>query len=314
LALTSNDLRQSEAVLQELRKLPESEQASLLPDLCSALTHADSLVRCRAIRVFASLHPEPVSCVPLVLDRLHDPSWPVREAAALALGQSGLTWPGLVEALVGTVLHDPQKLVRDAAARTLAKRQEESQTAALQFHRALDHPHVTVRARALLALGRLPAHAGESVPLIRKELHASHWRVRLSAAEALGELGQAAVPAAADLVRRAFDGHRRVSRAARAALDRIRLALPESLCRWLETIISTDRPMDETLRLALERPELPESVRRELEETMRRRQLWQQQRGGTIDLAARTQEQIWLTAHLFELLCRHASGAASHEE
>ncbi len=208
--------------MQELRTLPVNERTALLADVQSALTHADSLIRCRAIRTLTALHPEPASCLSHVLDRLRDPSWPVREAAAEALRQPGMTGAGLIDALVDATLHDPQPLVRSAAARALAERPGESQTAARQLHRALDHPHVKVRARALLALGRLPAQAGESVPLLREQLQASHWRIRLSAAEALGELGPAARSAEADLLRRASDGHPRVSRAAQAALDRVR--------------------------------------------------------------------------------------------
>jgi hypothetical protein len=59
------------------------------------------------------------------------------------------------------------------------------------------------------------------------------------------------------------------------------------------------------LQFALARPDLPESVKHEMEATIRRRQLWLQRRGGTNDLADQNQETIWQVAHLFELLCQH---------
>ncbi len=308
LALTSNEGRDREAVLQELGQLPENEQAALLPDLCAALTHADSLVRCRAIRALSLLYLEQASWVPIVLDRLRDPSWPVREAAALALDRPELNWPGLEEALLITVLHDPQKLVRRAGVLALANCPAASQSVTPHLLQALNHPHVKVRARALLALGHLPASAGDSVPSIRKELHASHWRVRLSAAEAMGNLGPAAVAAAPDLLRRSFDGHPRVSRAARAALDCIHSALPAPLDSWLELFL-TPRPAHEVLLcLALERPDLPEAVRLEMEATIRHRQNWH------IHPADHGQRHTWRMAHLFELLFRHFSNAIHHGE
>ena len=125
----------------------------------SVLTSATALVRC-----------------------LHDPSPGVREKAAEAVADLGLT--SAISALLERALHDGEAAVRGAAARALARLPDSDYAEALT--RALGHGDAVVRARAAEALGESGAtHAapelvsmlGDSDSVVRQKAARALWQV-----------------------------------------------------------------------------------------------------------------------------------------
>jgi HEAT repeat protein len=106
------DPRRTEAASTALGRLGPSRTA----DIARGLRHPNTDVRCRTIDVLARLRT--TEAIALVARALDDECAPVREGAALALGQ--LPLPDCPARLRECAQHDPSKAVRRAAASAAA--------------------------------------------------------------------------------------------------------------------------------------------------------------------------------------------------
>ncbi|MBO6937071.1 MAG: HEAT repeat domain-containing protein [Deltaproteobacteria bacterium] len=126
--------------------------------------------------------------------------------------------PAAVAAALATAMDDPEATVRRAALEAVHRRHQGDGRLAEAIAATTDAPDWASRLRAVRALGRLAAPAGETA-LTRRLQEDSYAFVREAAAQALGELpGLAAGSRAALEAAAADDPEARVRRAARAAL------------------------------------------------------------------------------------------------
>lgn len=154
--------------------------------------HASADVRRRAVLAAGNSRDD-------ILLALADPTWVVREAAAIAAG--GL--PELHAELISLTLNDPIALVRTAAARSAGPRIAPER----DYAPAARHAFARQRIRAMIALGYTPpAHASGALLLLAAGLADSHPKVRRAALLGLAGLPpDVAVGLLPDVVRRAFE-------------------------------------------------------------------------------------------------------------
>jgi HEAT repeat protein len=309
-ALGAADFRQAMHAARQLGSLPAERLRPLLPALAAALQAPVAHAVRRAALVHAALGGAAADNAPALLAVLSSPRWPVREAAALALGR--VAPAAAREALLQRALFDRSAAVRDAAVGAL-----EADTDALATITAhLGHRHPRVRCRAL-RLSRVLAAVPDAVTALLRGLEDSHFRVRRDAASLLADLGPSALPALPRLLRCRFDHEPRVARAASAALAHIAPTLPAPLPDWLARLNRSEESAATTLRELLNTGELPADVEQAFAEACQRRARWHSSRPGAevpsgvpleqaLTASGRSEkEAAWLVGWLWERLVRH---------
>lgn len=314
------DPRRAQALLAPLRTLPPEGQQAYLTAIEARLGDAEAMRRRRAAQVLGWLAP--VAGIPLLLRLRSDPSWVVREAAVLALASYPERPAEMRQWLVEVALFDRHAQVRTLAGRALAVAGE----GLSELVGALEHPHFSVRCRALHALAFFGAQAEAFLPQVIELLTSSHRKVRQAAAECVGRLEGAGIQGLPGLVRRLFDQEDRVARTAREAIGRLYAHLSPALQGWLDALLLADGHIEQAVGQALARTDLPPRVAAAFGESCRKRVNWyRRQRGqplheGPLTLAelssdgldqagamfgtpaARTQEAAWQAALLLESL------------
>jgi HEAT repeat protein len=281
------DLRRRQAAGRALVSA-SSYHTPAVQELTGALQHEEPMVRRTAAHALFLFGPQACGALSALAVALKDRSWPVREAAALALGQVSGGGPPADEqaavmarlALVQASLRDGHALVRTAAARALTQLGSQVPAAIADLRQALQHPHVSARRRAGRALAHFCDQAAVIVPALRKALQDSHGKVRLAVMDALGRLGGLAAPALSGLVKRFYDRDWRARKAAAAALAQVAEGLTPGLRSWLAVLANPNQGPEHNLKEVLHRSDLPEPARQEFIKTCQHRVLWQRRLQG----------------------------------
>jgi HEAT repeat protein len=296
--LTDTDEPVREAAARALGRLC-LDPVRTVPGLIAALSDESAAVRALAARALASMKPATHTVEPALLERLADPAPSVRQEVVTALGQLGTEQavPSLVRLLEGYLRDETARALGEVGRRLphleepllAAFRSGSSalRTGTLQALACLDSAaalgecrrlcrgaDLHERRRAVRALGWFGARFAEVLPELEVALCDSQGKVRKAAAESLGALGGRAAPALAGLLRRLHDCDGRVRSACAAAVSRILPELPESERSWLAVLADPAHGPGYNLRQALERLDLPESVRAAFCATCGRRAAW----------------------------------------
>jgi uncharacterized protein (TIGR02996 family) len=140
------------------------------------------------------------------------------------------------------------------------------------------NPHV----RALAERAR--ANPAEAVAVLNDGLRDSRRKVRAAAAQMLSRLGPQAAPGLPGLVQRLYEHNAPVRAHVAMALARLLPALPAALQEWLCVLANPLIGPGSNLRVALESPRLPESVRRAFAVLCGRRAAWHTRNAGRADV------------------------------
>jgi HEAT repeat protein len=174
--------------------------------LVPLLTSSEARIRADAARAAAYLRESDFLAVYAALtDLLGDPVPGPRGAALGTLGRRAAQHPALIPAFTAA-LADAEPSIRAQAARALAQIELQEQVhdgeaagvreALLQALAAEgEFLNDEIRIYAVMALGRLGAHAGPAVPILLPFLESADPLLRGQAATALGSIGTAALPA-----------------------------------------------------------------------------------------------------------------------
>ncbi len=190
----------------------------------------------------SSLDPARPGSLPVLLDRLDDPSWRVRMAAVEQLGSlpdPAPALPGLLDAL--SAGQSPG--ARNAAAAALTRMGGRAATALLERLRATTPE---VRGAVVEVLGEIGDRS--SAPSLSELLDDPDTNVRSAAAEALGKIGGAKAVGA--LLRAVGGGPEAPRLAALYALERLRVTLPVTLLGVLARDRALRRPAYRLLGLS----------------------------------------------------------------
>ncbi len=199
---------------------PAAKEA--IPQLSSALTNPDVVVRRSAAAALANMDDKTEVAIPDFIKALQDADADVRYSAIDALGRIGAPAKVAIEDLRKALKSDPEIRVRYNAAWALGKIGAPAKDAVPDLLMALKHdPQIRVRYNAAYALGFMGAAAKDAIPDLRAALKDPDARVGFNAAYALGKIGAAAKDALPDLRAALKDRNQNVRNNAADALGKI---------------------------------------------------------------------------------------------
>lgn len=243
LAIGCGEVSRSAKTSRESAPAPEATAAVDQPDLEAVPTAGPRSVKgaSRVKEVFASLveiaeskssdveswtrleselHELGLTAVPVLSERLTDPSSVVRELAAMFLAQLGPEASSAAEGLL-KLLDDESTFARVNAAAALSTFEGYEERVAPVLTELLADTDDNVRITAATSLRNVGPSGAQAVGALNRALHDTDSRVRAAAATTLGELGQLASPSLATLRRLDVDEDEQVRTAAARAIKRI---------------------------------------------------------------------------------------------
>ena len=169
-----------------------------IPALIKSATDTNSEVRAFAVYTLGRLALEPDIVNPVLIKSLHDPDREVRYNAAFGLGAGAFmggdarsTVPALVE-----LLKDTDVPVRNVAAMALGNIHDQPTVVVPVLRESLHDPQEFVRAQAATALGKFGTNAKPAFSVLEELLHDENQDVRNAAAAALRAIDNEAAKAA----------------------------------------------------------------------------------------------------------------------